>query len=154
MMRRNFLGLFGAAVVAPAMPIAAPAIRANVAGLAAAHAKKYPFVSVMGLSKSIGVTTAQAEQVLYSLSRKGLVGQVQTCASGAVHAGSQVYQPAAATLAKAAQAREARQAAKAQRLAQRQIDRAAMKVDLSDFIAHLRHVCIDNGMTLSPRCFA
>jgi len=113
------MGLFGAAVAAPALPLASPAISAKAAGLAAAHAQKYPFVSVIGLSNSIGVSTAQAESLLLSLSRKGLVGQVQTCASGAIHAGS-----------------------------------PAMQVDLSRLLAHVRTVCIDNGIALSPRCFA
>ena len=146
--------MIGAAVAAPALPAAAPAVSAKVAALATAHAQRYPFVSALGLSKGIGVSFSQAEQVLLSLSRKGLVGPVNTYASGAVHASSNVYKHAVAGMVQAADAREARRAAKAKRLAQRQMDQATMQVDLSRLLAHLRTVCIDNGMTLSPRCFA
>lgn len=154
MKRRNFIGLFGAAMAAPVLPAAAPAVSANVAALATAHAQKYPFVSALGLSKGLGLSLSQAEQVLLSLSRKGLIGQINTYASGAVHARSCVYQPADAVLAQMAKAKDAGRAANAKRLARSQSDKPSMTVDLSDLLNHLRQVCVDNGISLGPRCYA
>jgi len=154
MKRRNFLGLFGAAVTAPALSMAAPAISGNVAARATAHAQKYPFVSALGLSKSLGLSAAQAEHVLLTLSRKGLIGKINSYASGAVHARSCVYQPVDAVVAQMAKAKQAAHAAKAKRMSQAQVDTQGMKSDLSALVAHLRKVCVDNGMTLDPRCFA
>jgi len=74
MKRRSFLGLFGAAVAAPAIPMAAPAGYSSAAyKVAMAHAKRFPVISVAGLSKRGDLSMTQAEALIKELcaARKG-----------------------------------------------------------------------------------
>ena len=155
MKRRGFLQMLGAAVAAPMMPAAGTAMPANIGGLAAAHAKTYPFVSATGLSKRLGLSISQAQKVLLDLSNRGLVGEVTVCGTGPAHAASKVFVPCEESLIRLAQARKAARDVRAAKLKKAAREAACqMQVDLTALMRHLQGVCVGNGMALQPRAIA
>jgi len=58
--------------------------------LAIAHAKKYPLVSVGGLSKRIGIATPQAEAIIKQMSSEGMLGVLNPTRPGTVKATSKI----------------------------------------------------------------
>lgn len=152
--RRSFLTLLGAAIAAPAAAISGPALPANIGALAAAHVRKYPFVSTTGLSNRLGLSVPQAQRLLLDLSRSGLVGPVQSCARGPIHAASKVFTPTSDSLIRVAQARAARQRAAALRRIGTDGNARRMRVDLRPLLRHLHEICRDTGLDLHPRALA
>ena len=105
MKRRSFLRALGATVAAPLLPVAgsAAAYSRGTYGLALAHAKKYPFVSVRGMTTRLGVTGAQAEALLAEMSSKGVLGGINASYNGAGLATSKVFVKPVIAPAKTAQ---------------------------------------------------
>ena len=156
MRRRSFLGLFGAALAAPALPMAAPAAGYSQAsyGLAVAHAQKYPLVSVMGLTKRIGLSPTQAQAVIQKMSAEGVLGAINPLRPGTAHAVSNVCTNDAW---RAVCANKAHPIAKADFKTGPSVKTAKPckgfgDVDLTDMFAHLHDMCLSKGMALSPRC--
>jgi hypothetical protein len=152
--RRNFLGLFGAAIAAPLIPVAAPAagFSQSAYGLAIVHAQKYPLVSVRGLVTRLGMSKTQANAVIRQMSSEGLLGALNPTRPGTVHAASKidtnpVWSSASAKLAKSKMKANPNSGSSSS-LAQAKA--RYTDVDLSDMLAHLRGLCVSNGMTLSP----
>lgn len=150
--RRSFLAMLGAAAATPALPGGAPVLSARVKALAAAHARKYPFVSVIGLSKRVGVTTAEAEGLLAHLSQRGMVGPVRAAATGPVSAASNLFRPAP-SLAYAAQARAAARQATIAQAARQRAKAMLTSGPARDWLHHLRRLCVQNGIELHPRAY-
>lgn len=154
--RRNFLGLFGAVIAAPLIPVAAPAagFSQSAYGLAIAHAQKYPLVSVRGLVARLGTSKTQANAVIRQMSAEGLLGALNPTRPGTVHAASKIYtnpvwSGASAKLAKSRMKAKPKSGSSS---SSTQAKARYADVDLSDMLAHLRGLCVSNRMTLSPLC--
>ena len=152
MKRRGFLTLLGAAVAAPALPLAAPSLPSKFKVLAAAHAKKYPVVTVMGISKRMGVTPEQAEALMNGLVRDGALGPIKSGTGGHLRASSRVFQRSPASFYSAQPERMARQAEKQRRLVEEQPVTEAAKGPT--WLRHLHQLCVKQGYTLQPRALA
>jgi hypothetical protein len=155
MQRRKFLGLFGAAVTAPFVP--APAFAAAAQKVtyspAAVHAAIYyaqsrAVFSVWGLSKAANLNVAQAELLMGDLAKRGVLGPLQGTTYGGRWATSKVLLSDKLALTKA------RRLAREKKLTVEANQKRFTQPDLSKLIAHLRGICLDNGMTLHPRCAA
>jgi len=150
--RRGFLTLFGAAVAAPALPFAAPSLPSQIKVLAAAHAKKYPVVTVMGMSKRMGVSMEQAEALMNGLVRDGSLNQIQAGTGGHLRATSRVFERSPAALFGEQPERLAQQAKKHQRKAFERRRTEAAKGPA--WLRHLHQLCVKQGHTLQPRALA
>jgi len=153
MKRRNFLGLFGAALAAPMMPL--PAL-GNAAGAAYSksamhgaimHAQSRVSFSVWGLAQSLGLSVPQAEALMGDMAKRGIVGPLQGVTHGGRWATSNIMQKE--MLAAAEAAKGARQTA-----ARQTTNTHYAEPDLGRLLAHLRGLCEKQGMTLSRRCAA
>ena len=146
MKRRGFLAMIGAAAVAPLMPAAgtAQAVTYNryTYGLAVFHARTRAHVSARGIAHCLKVSVPQAEAMIAEMANNGLVKPV--FGGPNVRAVSNILKPDAWGLDKAA--RQARAKIRRDRNVQLQIE------DQSTLMGHLRQMCVDYGMTLSPRC--
>ena len=144
MKRRSFLSMLGAALAAPALPATAGVPSRSLAALAAAHARKYPFVSVIGLSRRVGVSVPEAETLLIDLSERGLVGTVNSCAHGPISACSRVFRPVPVTVPKLARTDKA---LGDDRYGLQSGPRrsAVFEVDLSALLARLRGIATDHA---------
>jgi hypothetical protein len=147
MKRRNFLAMMGAAAATPALPGGVPSLAPKLKALGVAHAKKFPFVSRMGMSKRLKISDDQAQELLGYLNRQGIVGPLNSSATGLSSGPSRTFRPAPvktsmaeAQRAKAKAAREKALEAKAQRH--------------SDLMAYLRVLCVEHGVELHPRVMA
>lgn len=151
MKRRQFLSMFGAAAAAPLMPAlgSAAGYTRTTYELAIAHAKKYPLVSVGGLSKRIGIATPQAEAIIKQMSSEGLLGILNPTRPGTVKATSKICTKDVWGLRRTSEPR-AVQADKAQA----QDRRSSAEPNISAMFAHLHKLSTSCGMTLSPRCFS
>jgi hypothetical protein len=129
--------------------MAAPAAGYSKAtyGVALAHAKKFPFVSVRGLSARAGVTGSQAEAILARLSSDGVLGSVQNTRPGAGHAVSKVFENQTLVPMRMSSRAAAPKAKRWARTTQ------TTHADIDLMMAHLRDLCTSRGMTLSPRCY-
>ncbi|MEO9864875.1 MAG: hypothetical protein ABJO29_03210 [Yoonia sp.] len=151
MKRRGFLTMFGAAIAAPALPMAAPAPAAAVYsrymyGLAVFHARTRAHVSARGLALGLKVSTTQAEAMIAEMTANGLVKSVGF-SGGNVRAVSNILKPDAWGLDKAARtarstARKAKQAARAMEL----------ESDLSPLTVHLHQICRKAGYAVHGLC--
>lgn len=152
MQRRSFLRMIGAAVAAPMMPAigSAGGFSSTTYDLAILHAKKFPLVSVGGLSKRIGIGKPQAEAIIEKMSSDGLLGALNPTRPGTVKASSKIFVNPNAGLAKAYERRQAK-AAKAK---QDQRVQRETQPQVSAMFAHLHQLCTAQGMGLSPRCFS
>mgnify|MGYP000250168856 CR=1 FL=1 len=148
--RRSFLGLFGAAIAAPALPAAAPAVGYSRAsyGLAMVHAQTYPLVSVRGLVNRLGLTQTQATAIINKMSADGVLGAIAPTRPGTVFASSKVYSGRAATIA----ATKLVPKAKAKPLQRPKLEdvkipqpkvirKLSYDFDLSKLMAHLHGLC-------------
>jgi len=167
MRRRGFLGLFGAAVATPLMPMGASAGASATYSRAAfraavAHAQKFPVISVVGLSKRGGLSMPQAEAMIKELASKDMVKLVGPSRSGRVRAASKILKNDPWGIARTSQERHiARSNANKKELEQKAKDvrdrklnqTRKMNVDLDPLLAHLRQLCLRQDMTLSPRCY-
>jgi len=150
MKRRGFLQLLGAAATAPLLPTATLAQAAGYNryqyGLAVFHARTRAHVSARGIAFRLKVSIPQAEAMIGEMVDKGLVKPV--FGGPNVRAVSNILKPDAWGLD--AHARKMRAAErKAKHL---QADATQMQADgLSDFLAHLRQICVKQGMSLHPR---
>ena len=148
MKRRSFIGMLGAAVTAPALPMAAPNLTPQIKALMATHVKKYPVITVLGISNRIGVPIEEAKVLLHELSRQGVVGQVHNGTHVYMRARSHVYEPSQA----AVKALEARRRLEAQHGPRRETLRSKRRYAIShDWLAHLRGICEKNDIPLQPR---
>lgn len=136
MKRRGFLSLLGAVMAAPALPSAATSLPVRLSQLAATHARTYPCVSAVGLSRGLGVPMAQAQVLLRDLSSKGLVGPISHAGTGPIYAASAVYRPAASAVLKVAQLRPSMPQTHAV---------------ANDWLAYVQDICVRNGFALQPR---
>lgn len=154
MKRRSFLTMLGAAVAAPALPMAAaPAPVAAVYnrytyGLAVFHARTHAHVTAAGIAKRLKVTPAQAKAMISEMSSAGLVKPVGLTGSN-VRAVSNILKPDAWGLDAAS--RKMRSDTRRARKAHAANDRRYAEPDLSALLAHLRQVCTAQGMPLSAR---
>ena len=97
MKRRGFIGMLGAAAVAPMLPAAAaPAATATynryMFGLAVFHARTRAHVSAAGIAFRLKVTTAQAEAMIAEMTRKGMVTPIMG-SPGKLRAVSNIVKP-------------------------------------------------------------
>ena len=147
MKRRGFLTMFGAAIAAPALPMAAPAPAAAVYnrymyGLAVFHARTRAHVSARGLALGLKVTTAQAEAMIAEMASGGLVKPV---GASNVRAVSNILKPDAWGLSRTA-AKQRSEVRKAKRLVN------AAQPDVSPLMAHLHEMCRDAGFAVHVLC--
>lgn len=151
MKRRSFLSLLGAAITAPAMPVAAAS--RDLMQVAVAHARKYPVISVSGLSKRGGMSVQQAEAMIRKLAGEGMVKLVGPAPSGGVRAASRIMVGDPWGIARTAKERQAAAIRNGQRA---QAHRAARVVEKrqATWLTHLHDLCRANGYTLSPRAQA
>lgn len=158
MKRRNFLSLIGAATVAPALPTVALGPSPEMMSAATVHAQTYPYVSVMGLSRRVGVSVPEAENLMHAMSRKGIIGPMRINGARPVYAGSQVFVPPHSTAMEAARMQRTKHNAakkiRADKTRAAKAQSAKTRVDISDLMAHLHALCVSRGMTLHPRCLA
>ena len=148
MKRRGFLGLIGAALATPLMPTMGAAgagySRATY-GMAVLHARTRHHVSARGLAHCLKVSTPQAKAMLGEMASSGLVKPITGGAGVHVRAVSNILQPTAAGLTQGAKA-------KRDRAGQQTQDPQTAPSNLNALMAHLHHMCVDNGITLHPRC--
>ena len=151
MQRRSFLRMIGAAVAAPMMPTvgAAAGSSSSAYELAILHAKKFPLVSVSGLSKRIGIAKPQAEAIISRMSSEGLLGVLNPTRPGTVRAASKIFVNPNAALAEGYRQRQTRGKA-----VQKQGSASQAQKNVSAMFAHLHKLSTARGMTLSPRCFS
>ena len=165
MKRRGFLTMLGGVIAAPAIPMAAPAGYSSTAyKIAMAHAKKFPVISVAGMSKRCDLSATQAEALIKELATQGKVKLVGPSVNGKVRAASKIYTKDAWGIARTAEPRDAQREARRSKYEAGeqakpveaetpQLNKAA-QVDVAPWLAHLHDLCRAQGMTLSPRCFA
>jgi len=151
MKRRSFLTMLGAAVTAPALPVAASSAPAAVVynrytyGLGVFHARTHAHVSAAGIARRLRVTPAQAKAMISEMSSAGLVKPVGITGSN-VRAISNILKPDAWGLDAAR--RKARSDARRSRMSEASQDRRFGEPDLSELLAHLRRICVGHGMHL------
>jgi len=149
MKRRNFLGLIGAAVAAPLMPVpnmgqAAGAVYSRSAMHGAIlHAQARVSFSVWGLAKTLGVSMPQAEALMGDMAKRGIVGPLQGTTHGGRWASSKILQK---------EMLGAVEAAKRTQVSHRTQTKTYAEPDLGRLIAHLRGLCAAQGMPLSHAC--
>lgn len=153
MKRRNFFGLFGAAIAAPLMPLPAMGKAAGTAYSQSAmhgaimHAQARVSFSVWGLAKTLGVSVPQAELLMGDMAKRGILGPLQGVTHGGRWATSNILQKEMLGAVQAA--KKVHQSASHQ-TSQKQY----AEPDLGRLLAHLRGLCEKQGMTLHPRCAA
>lgn len=152
MKRRNFLGLIGAAVAAPLMPLpqmgqaAGAAYSRSAMHWAIMHAQARVSFSVWGLAKTLGLFMPQAEALMGDMAKRGIVGPLQGTTHGGRWASSKIMQK---------EMLGAVEAAKRRHTSSNQTQyKTYAEPDLGRLIAHLRGLCVAQGMTLSPACAA
>ena len=148
MKRRGFLTLLGAAVAAPAIPFAGPS---QIKILATAHAKKYPIVTVIGMSKRMGISMEQAETLMNGLVREGSLGPMKVGTGGHLRATSKVFVRSPVSFYSAQPERMAHQAKKHRKALERH--RVAEPKGPA-WLRHLHRLCVKQGHTLQPRALA
>ena len=121
-------------------------------GLAVFHARTRAHVSARGIAHCLKVSVPQAEAMITEMAGKGLVKPVFGATGGQVRAVSNILRPDAWGLDRAA--RQARSTQRRERLKTQQDASDPSGVDLGRLMAHLRQLCLDNGMSLHPRCLA
>ena len=143
MKRRNFIGMLGAALAAPAIPMAAQAAGYSRAtyGLAVLHARTRAHVSARGLSYCLKVSAAQAEAMVAEMSANGLVRPI---AGGSVRAVSNILNPSVWGTAGVAKAKPTPSQ-------QPKVDLRIQShgPDLSALMAHLHKLCRARGFVVA-----
>ncbi|MEJ6399259.1 hypothetical protein [Yoonia sp. 208BN28-4] len=142
MKRRSFLTMLGAALAAPAMPAMGQGAARNLSAAVAAHARKYPLVSVIGLSRRVGVPMPEAEKLLLDLSRRGVVGPVHGCANGPISAASRVFRPVVPYAVRPVTQKKETQTTSRHSQPSRPVNH---------MLHYLHDLCVQRGLTLSPR---
>ena len=150
MKRRSFLAMIGAVATAPVLPASAGTLTPNLRALGAAHAHKFPMVSVLGLSRRLNIPTEQAVEVLNYLRQTGLVGSSGVQASGLTSSASKVFRPIPHRIAGVGSMKRVNVA----KLKEQFAERAAPKTPTRDWIAHLQGICQRNGYVLQPRAMS
>ncbi len=154
MKRRSFLGLFSAAVVAPALPVAAPAAvtySRSSYGLAVLHERTRPYVSARGLAHCLKLPKSQASTMMAEMTRNNLITLIKRAVDGSMRATINILISDPWGLQKTAAARKVA-SDNAKREGKSDPARTRGNIDL--MLAHLHDLCVRQGMTLSPRCFA
>ena len=151
--RRKFMTIMGATVAAPILPPMALATPSKaLLASATTHAQSYPFVSLIGLSRRVGVSPEQAGELMAALSKKGIIGPINGTGTRPLYAMSKVFVPAEGSLIRAAQEQRKRHALKRQR-PKTTAKAQSCTIEANGLWAHLRQLCLDHGMALHPRCF-
>lgn len=152
MKRRRFLGLFGSAVAAPLVPV--PAI-AQVGysqaawNTAVTTARSSAAVSVGGMARLLNMSPSATEAMMRDMVSKGILGPLTGPRHGGVWAVSRVMKAGnIAALHKAKQIAQSDTKSRADEFAD------AEQAGTPAWIAHLRNICTQNGLTLSERCFS
>lgn len=157
MKRRGFIQLLGAALTAPALPaMGAPSVAAATYnrytfGLAVFHARTRAHVSAAGIAYRLKVSTAQAEAMIAEMASKGMVTPLIS-KPGSVRATSNILKGGIWDTSEIQKAAKKREELKSQ--AEHTTEDGKPKGEVPAWIAHLREVCVNQGMTLSPRCYA
>ena len=153
MKRRHFLSLVGAAAAAPALPaMSANALPAKLKAMGLAHARKYPMVSVMGISRRMKIPQEQAQQMLTYLFDKGAIGKAGVQGTGITSAASRVFRPVPHQVAVSQMKQFKPKAPVVEDPVAN--DQVAQVKASTDWITHLRVICVQNGFDLSPRALA
>ena len=147
MKRRGFIAMLGGAIAAPALPMAAPKFTASMRALATAHVRKYPIITVMGISNRTGVSMEQAEELLVQMSREGMVGPVAPGPAGPMRARSILFKPSPAMVHSQSNLNERLQ----QQIRRAKFNRTRLRVDTSNWLTHLHDICRANDIPLQPR---
>ena len=140
--------MFGAAIAAPALAMAAPthasaAYSRYMYRLAVFHARTRAHVSARGLALGLKVSQSQAKVMIAEMTTSRLVKPVGL-SGGNVRAVSNIRKPDAWGL---------NQAARNQRSVTGKAKHAAKRdPSISALMAHVRKICQSHGMTLHPRC--
>jgi len=145
--RRGFLSMLGAAMTAPALPMAAPYFPASMRALAVKHVGQYPIITVLGISNRTGIPMDKAEELLVQLSREGLVGPVVPGPAGPMRAKSIIYKPSAATL----HANNIESERLQRQIRRARLNRKRLRVNTKDWLGHLHEICKANNIPLQPR---
>lgn len=154
MKRRGFLGMLGAVLSVPALPSVALAKAPGSAFKAAIlHAQKFPVISVAGLANRGGLSTVQAEAMIKELAARDMVKLVGPSKSGSVRAASKILTHDPWGLGRTSQSQKSVTKPES-RQAHRSADENTQSLLVEPWLAHLRQLCVDRGMTLHLRCFA
>lgn len=152
MKRRGFLSMLGAVIAAPELPMAATAGQSGTAYAAAvAHAQKFPVISVSGLAKRGGLSMSQAEALIKELASQDLVKLVGPSRTGSVRAASKILINDPWGLGRTSKPKHASAQTDTNDHRRQASGSDDMRVDLDPLLVHLRQMCVDYGMTLSPR---
>jgi len=149
MKRRQFLSMIGATAAVPALSaMPASALSAKLKAMGMAHAHKYPMVSVMGISRRMKIPQEQAQQMLSYLFDKGVIGKSGIQGTGITSAASRVFRPVPHQVAGVKSMRDFKL-----NFLETEETREQVK-DTTDWLTHLRVICVQNGFELSPRALA
>jgi len=147
MKRRRFLGMFSGAIAAPALPLptmAQSAYSQSAWNTAVATARSSAALSVNGMSHVLKISPAATEALMRDMVRKGILNPIVGPYHGGMWASSKVMKAGNIAAIHKAQQAARRELAKEENTKSR----------AGDWISHLQKICVDNGMTLHPRCFA
>ena len=155
MKRRGFLGMLGAVLSAPALPTMALAGAPGGAWKAAIlHAQKFPVISVAGLANRCGVSLDQADAMIKELAARDMVKLVGPSATGRVRAASKILTNDPWGLGRTSKPQPASAKAKPQQNKTKATQAPKSESPyIEPWLAHLRKLCVDRGMTLQPQCF-
>ena len=151
MKRRSFLGMLGATAAAPlmpALPANAAVLTPRMKAMGIAHAHRFPMVSVMGMTKRLGISSAEAKALLGHLSKKGIIS-AGVPGTGITSAASKVFKPVPPKVF--AQVAEAKRRLQAEKPKAKDTARHTVS---NDWLTHLRVIAAQNGFDLSPRALA
>lgn len=153
MKRRWFLRMMGATAAAPLMPAlpagAASVLTPRVKAMGLAHAHRYPMVSVLGMTKRLGISHNEATELLAHLTREGLVGAPGLKGTGITSAASRVFRPVPHQIAAVRNSMK-----RVKFSAEPKMSEKAKTSDPAHWLAHLRVIAAQNGFVLQPRALA
>lgn len=156
MRRRGFIQLLSAAIAAPALPaVAAPAAATSsysryTFGMAVFHARTRAHVSAAGISYRLKVPLAEAEAMIAEMASKGMVTPVLS-KPGAVRATSNILKPGVWDTSEVQKAARARRKLQAKA---KSVEQSSTAAETPAWIAHVRSICVQQGLALHPRCMA
>ncbi|MEL6960270.1 MAG: hypothetical protein AAGL89_15095 [Pseudomonadota bacterium] len=161
MKRRGFLQLLSGALTAPFMPHASLATATKAAPSAAAlhgavyFAKSRVNFSVFTLAQGLGVPMEQAERLMVHMSKRGMIGPLQSGnAISGRWATSHLWRKPATSAAAAKAIAKAQRADAEDQAPSHDKQGAEPWADMRPVLRHLHSLCRTRGMDLHPRCAA